>query len=86
MCIRDRLSAWGVYRQYRETTLGGGVIAVLTLCAIIATAFGRLDVNLWIAFAVAGVILVFASSALERYGKRAIALTTRGWAQVKGWS
>ncbi len=79
------LVAWGLLRKQREALLGGASITLAGLIAVIAAAIGDFSINVWILLAGLGVLLVLASSVIERHGQKALRSTLDAWDDVRQW-
>lgn len=85
LAIGVALGGWGIYRREREPTVVGGALTMIGVATLAKLAIENVSVSAWVVLAALGVVLVLASSALERYGRRLLGKVGDAWEDLTQW-
>lgn len=78
-------SIWGLTNSQRMPLLAGIVISVPSTFVLVAQSLHNVDVNAWVALGMAGIVLVFSASLVEKYGRPLLTGGQKVWHSMSAW-
>ncbi len=76
---------WGVGKRYREPTLCGFVMSVLSLLVLSMQLLANINSEVWVVLSLIGFCLVMLATVIERYGKNLASTIPRSWDTLSRW-
>jgi hypothetical protein len=80
------LVAWGVVRREHQPTIAGSAVVALSGFSLLQHVVEAFDLSNWLVLGGIGVVCLLCSSAVERYGKRALIAASATWTEVRTWT
>ena len=65
--------------------LAGIAISVPSILLLVAQSLQSVEVNAWIALGLAGIVLVFSASLVEKYGRPLLTGGQKVWQSMSAW-
>ncbi len=80
------LVLWGVREKARLPVVAGVMMSVASVGGLLLLSFTSISINVWLALAIAGVLLVGLSSVLEKYGRQWVSSGREHLIAFSGWN
>ena len=75
----------GYLKKEKANTIVGLLISIAAIGSLIFASIETVDINIWVVLGITGIILVMASSAVERYGRKIVSRSQYIWTSTLSW-